>query len=123
VCHDATSKTLEETTDIGTLLHGDDSELVLLVDPSAESLLLVVVDPPDLGPVPLNAGCDQVLVTRNKEEVVVDQLSTDQLRLPCPGEGSLFQQSHHHFGNGLLHEMYLKPLLLSDSGIRQCRRG
>ena len=57
-----------------TLLHGDDSELVLFVDPCEESLLLVVVDPPALGPVPLHAGGDQVLVTRNKQEVVVDQL-------------------------------------------------
>ena len=56
-----------------TLLHGDDSELVLLIDPSEESLLLVVIDPPALRPVPLHASGNQVLVARNKQEVVVNQ--------------------------------------------------
>ena len=57
-----------------TLLHGDDSELVLLIDPSEESLLLIVVDPPALRPVPLHTSNSEVSVSRDKEEVVINKL-------------------------------------------------
>ena len=38
------SETLEHGTDVGTLLHGDDTELVLFVDPDEESLGVVMED-------------------------------------------------------------------------------
>ena len=71
---DCRARNKEHEQMILTLLHGDDSELVLLIDPSEESLLLIVVDPPALRPVPLHASGNQVLVARNKQEVVVNQL-------------------------------------------------
>ena len=64
-----------------TLLQGDGSELVLLIDPGEESLLLIVVDTPALGPVSLHAGGDQVLVARNKQKVVFHQLLPNLLLL------------------------------------------
>merc|ERR1719167_1537 len=37
---DSTGQTLENAADVATLLHGDDSELILFVDPGEEGLLL-----------------------------------------------------------------------------------
>ena len=71
---DSPGKSLKDPLHIATLLHGNDPQLVLLVHPHEEGLLLVVVDAPALGPVSLHAGGDQVLVPGNKEEVIVDQL-------------------------------------------------
>ena len=60
--------------DVTALLHGDDPELVLLVDPDEEGLGVVVEDAAALGPVALHAGGDEVLVARDEQEVVVDEL-------------------------------------------------
>ncbi len=45
------AESLEDLADVGTVLHGDDTELVLLVDPHEESLGVVVEDTTTLGPV------------------------------------------------------------------------
>merc|ERR1712212_37916 len=60
-------------------MHGDDTELILLVDPDEESLLVVVEDATTLRPVTLHTSNSQVPVSRDKEEVVVDQLLADLL--------------------------------------------
>ena len=78
---DATSQTIKHSLHISTLLHGDDPQLVLLVDPHQEGLLLVVEDPSALGPVPLHAGGLEVLVPGHEEEVIVHQLLSDGLLL------------------------------------------
>jgi hypothetical protein len=65
--------------DISSLLHGDDPELILLVDPDEEGLLGVVEDTSALGPVALHAGNGQVAVTGHKQEVVVHKLLADLL--------------------------------------------
>ena len=57
-----------------TLLHGNDTELILLIDPGEEGLVLVVEDAATLGPVALHAGDLQVGVAGHEKEVVVDQL-------------------------------------------------
>ena len=41
---DATSQTVEDSPDVSALLHGDDTELIFLVDPGEEGLVLVVED-------------------------------------------------------------------------------
>merc|ERR1719391_1809272 len=69
----------EDLLHISSLLHGDDAELILLVDPDKEGLLPVVEDSTTLGPVTLHASHLQVPVARDKEEVVVDQLLADLL--------------------------------------------
>merc|ERR1712038_1648085 len=58
-------------------LHGNDTELILLVDPDKESFVLVVEDTTALGPVTFHTGNLQVGVTRHEEEVVVDELLAD----------------------------------------------
>merc|ERR1719370_1279039 len=56
-----------------------DTELILLVDPDEESLFLVVEDATTLRPVTLHTSNGQVPVSRDKEEVVVNQLLADLL--------------------------------------------
>ena len=60
---DTPGETLENTLDITTLLHGDDTELILLIDPDQESLGGIVEDTTALGPVTLHTGNLQVGVT------------------------------------------------------------
>jgi len=65
----------EDTLDITTLLHGDNAEMILLVDPDQEGLGVVVPDATTVGPVAGHAGAGEErrhgLV---EEEVIVDQL-------------------------------------------------
>jgi len=58
---DATGEAIKDRPDVPALLHGDDAELVLLVDPGEEGLLLVVEDAPPLRPVTLHPSGDQIL--------------------------------------------------------------
>ena len=57
-----------------TIFHGNDTELILLVDPDQEGLGSIVVDATTLGPVTLHAGGDQVLVAGDEEEMVINKL-------------------------------------------------
>jgi len=76
---DTLGKPGEDLLHVSSLLHGDDAELILLVDPDEESLLLVVEDATTLRPVTLHAGNSQVPVSGDEEEVVVNQLLADLL--------------------------------------------
>ena len=112
---DASGEAVEHGADIAAALHGDDSQLVLLVDPGEEGLVLVVEDATTLGPVALHAGDLQVGVARDKEEVVVDQLLPHLLvhaseRVVGASKVAL------QVGESLLHEVLnSNPLLLGDS--------
>jgi len=75
---DTLGKPCEDTLDISTLLHGDNAELILLIDPDKEGLLLVVEDAATLWPVSLHTSNSQVPVSRDKEEMVIDQLLADR---------------------------------------------
>merc|ERR1712106_902426 len=76
---DSLGKPGEDLLHISSLLHGDDAKLILLVDPDEEGLFLVVEDTTTLWPVTLHAGHLQIPVSRDKEEVVIDQLLADLL--------------------------------------------
>ena len=67
-------KSLEDLEDVGSLLHGDKSELILFVDPHKESFVVIVEDTSSLWPVSLESSRLQVLVTTLEEEVISDQL-------------------------------------------------
>ena len=55
-------ESLEDSADVGTLLHGDDTELILFVDPDEESLRIVVEDTSALGPVAVEtAGIEETI--------------------------------------------------------------
>merc|ERR1719291_758039 len=113
---DATGKTGEDSLDVAALLHGDDPHLVLLVHPQQEGLGLVVEDSTALWPVALHAGSDEVAVTRDEEEVVVDELLADLLvhaSQGVVGAGEVTSQ----LGEGALHQaLNSEPLVLGDAG-------
>ncbi len=58
---DAAGQAVEDSTHVAAVLHGDDAELVLLVNPGEEGLVLVVEDSATLRPVSLHPGSDKVL--------------------------------------------------------------
>merc|ERR1719402_2009374 len=74
---DTLGKPGEALLHISSLLHGDDAELILLVDPDEEGLLPVVEDATTLRPVALHTSHLQVPVSGDEEEVVVNQLLAD----------------------------------------------
>ena len=67
-------ESLEDLTDVGTLLHGDDTKLVLLIHPDEEGLCVVVEDTTSLGPVVLETARFKILVTTLEKEVISDKL-------------------------------------------------
>ena len=67
-------ESLEDLADVGALLHGDNTELVLLVDPDEESLGVVVEDTTGFGPVALETATFEILVTTLEEEVIGNKL-------------------------------------------------
>merc|ERR1711989_56990 len=83
---DTSCQSVKHLLDISTLLHGDDPELVLFVDPGQESLVLVVEDSTTLRPVPLHASNLEVRITRHKEEMIINQLLSDFLAHSSEGE-------------------------------------
>ena len=76
---DAPSQSLKDSLDISTLLHGDDSELILFVDPDQESLGSIVEDTSALWPISLHTSNSQVSVSRHEEEVIINKLLSDLL--------------------------------------------
>jgi len=113
---DATGQPLEDTLDITTLLHGDDTSLILLIDPDQEGLSLVVEDATALGPVTLHTSNLQVGVTRHEEEVVVDELLADGLIHTSQGV-VVTSQISFQLGESVLHEgLNINTLLLGDAG-------
>jgi len=113
---DTPGETLENTLDITTLLHGDDTELILLIDPDQESLGGIVEDTTALGPVTLHTGNLQVGVTRDEEEMVINKLLADSLFHTSQGIVATGQISFQ-FSESILHEgLNINTLLLGDSG-------
>jgi len=113
---DTPGKTFKDTLDVSTLLHGNDTELILLVDPDQEGLVSVVEDATALGPVALHTSDLQVGVTGHEEEMVIDELLADLL--VHAGQGVVgTSQVTRQFGEGVLHEsLNIDTLLLGDAG-------
>jgi len=113
---DATGKTLKDTLDVSSLLHGDDSHLIFLIDPQKEGLGIVVEDTTALGPVTFHTSNSKVTVSTDKEEMVINELLTDSLfhaskRIVFSGKisGELGKSAAHQLLN-------IDTLLLGDSG-------
>jgi len=113
---DTAGETGEDSLDIASLLHGDDTGLVLLVDPHKEGLGVIVEDSTTLGPVTLHTSNSQVTVSRDEEEMVINKLLTDSLVhasewvvLASKISFQLGQSVGHHLLN-------VDSLLLGDSG-------
>jgi len=76
---DSTGKTSEDSLDVSSLLHGDDTGLILLIDPHKEGLGVIVEDSTALGPVTLHTSNSQVSVSADEEEVIINELLPDSL--------------------------------------------
>jgi len=68
------AKSVENFDDTGILLHGNDSELILLVDPDQEGFGVVMEDSSAGWPVSVEVAGSQESVSLLEEEMVVDEL-------------------------------------------------
>ena len=57
-----------------THLHRDNTKLIFFVDPGQESLFFVVVDTSAFRPVTFHTSGNQVFVSRDEQEMVINQL-------------------------------------------------
>merc|ERR1712142_759286 len=113
---DASGEPLEDALDVTSLLHGDDAELILLVDPDQESFGGVVENATALGPVTLHASDLQVGVTGHEEEMVIDQLLA-HLLVHASQAVVVASQVTSELGEGILHQVLdSDTLFLGDSG-------
>jgi len=64
----------EDGLDVSSWLHGNDSELVLFVDPNEEGLGVVMEDTSSGWPVSVQVGCSKESVSLLEEEVIVNEL-------------------------------------------------
>merc|ERR1719319_250087 len=113
---DTLGQPAEHLPDSTSLLHGDDTELILLVDPDEEGLLSVVEDATALGPVALHAGNSQVPVSRHKQEMVVNKLLANLLVHSSQGvvlSSKVSREGLDSVGHQLLNS---NTLILGDSG-------
>merc|ERR1711936_1349963 len=113
---DTLGKPGEDLLHISTLLHGNDTELILLVDPDKEGLVPVVEDATSLRPVTLHAGNSQVPVSRHKQEMVVNKLLANPLVHSSQGV-VLSSKVGRETLDGIDHQLLnSNTLLLGDTG-------
>ena len=67
-------QSLEDSTDVGSWLHGDDSELVFFVDPHKERLIIIVEDTTALWPVAVETSGLKETISLLEKEVVGNKL-------------------------------------------------
>jgi hypothetical protein len=67
-------KSGEDSSDISTILHGDDSELIFFVNPDKEGLLIVMEDTSAFRPFSVEITSFQESVSLLEEEVIIDEL-------------------------------------------------
>jgi len=73
----ALAETPEDALDVSTLLHRDDSQVILLVDPDQEGLGVVVPDATTIGPVAGHTGAGE----KGRDGLVEEEVIGDQLIL------------------------------------------
>jgi hypothetical protein len=69
----SSTKSVENLEDASSWLHGDDSELILLIDPDEESLGIVMEDTSACWPVSVEVACLQESVSLLEEEMVINE--------------------------------------------------
>merc|ERR1719382_859856 len=113
---DTTSKTSKDTLDISALLHGDDSHLILLIDPEKEGLGSVVEDSTALWPVTLHTSNSEVTVSTDEEEVIINKLLTDSF-IHASKRIVVTSKIISKLAKGAAHQLLnINTLLLGDSG-------
>jgi len=115
-CSNSAGKTFKDTLDITTLLHGNDTGLVLLIDPQKEGLGSIVEDTTALWPVTLHTGNGKVTVSIDEEEVVINELLANSLVHASEWVVSTSKISSE-LGKSAAHQLLnVNTLLLGDSG-------
>lgn len=95
---------------VTTHLHGDKTEMVLLIAPYQEGLVLVVVDTTARGPEAASVGSLEETVTLLEQEVVIDELLLGLLGHTSQGVESTLEfslESRESAGNLLFHLLVL----------------
>merc|ERR1719391_1729510 len=113
---DTSCQSVEHLLNVASLLHRNDSQLILFVDPSQEGLVLVVEDATTLWPVSLHASNFEIGVSGHEEEVIIHQLLPHLLT--HSGERKVgTSKVALEVGKGLLHQVLdVNSLLLGNSG-------
>lgn len=70
----SSGESIEDLSDISSLLHGDNSEMVLFVQPDQEGLVVVVEDTSGFRPLPIETCCFKVLVAFLEQEMIISHL-------------------------------------------------
>merc|ERR1719273_575688 len=113
---DASGEPFEDSLDITSLLHGNDTELILLIDPDQEGLVGIVENTTAFGPITLHTSNLQVGVTRHEQEMVINELLADLL---VHSSQSIVVASEvtRQLGEGILHQsLNIDTLLFGDAG-------
>jgi hypothetical protein len=113
---DTSAEPLEDSLDVTSHLHGDDTELILFIDPDKEGLGVIVVDTTALGPITFHTGNLEVAISGNKEEMIINELLADLLIHASQGVVGTGKISGK-ISKGLLHQSFnTDTLFLGDSG-------
>lgn len=70
----STGESVEDGVDVSTVLHGDDSELILFVNPNKEGLVVVMEDTSTRRPVSVEVTGLKETVSFLEEEMVINKL-------------------------------------------------
>jgi hypothetical protein len=70
----SSAKSIEDLKDSSTLLHGNNSELILLIDPDKEGFGFVVENSSSFWPVSVEVASSKESISLLEKEVVVNQL-------------------------------------------------
>jgi len=73
-CFDTLSKSGKDSSNVSSLFHGYDTQLIFLIYPNKESFFSVVEDSSSLRPVSFHPSNSKVPVSRYKQEVIINQL-------------------------------------------------
>merc|ERR1719362_1536209 len=113
---DASGESFKDSLDISSLLHGDDTELILLIDPDQEGLIGIVEDTTAFGPIALHTSNLQVGVTRHEQEMVIDELLTNSL-IHASQWAVFTSKITSHLSQSVAHQSFnIDTLLFGDSG-------
>merc|ERR1719474_709476 len=71
---DTTSEAFEDTLNISSLLHRDDTGLIFFIDPEKECFGIIVEDTTTLRPVTFHTSNGKVTISAHEEEVIINKL-------------------------------------------------
>ena len=109
------AESVEDLLDASTWLHGDDSQLIFLVNPDQERLCIIVEDTSSWWPVSVEVACLQESVTLLEQEMVIDEFLWNFWAHTIKWVEGTLQVTFEWFAslNNFIHDF--KSLFLGDS--------